>query len=235
MISPKTAYRVSLVAGLLVLLLSAVGASLTPVRTCGGLASNYPPIIAFELARSVKDLHAIFGEGASECRTAITAALDRTDWIDSLLYIPIYGSFLAFFFLGMRVSEKRLAMLAVGIVIASCAMDYAENLSLFNLSANPDRASIWLSALAWTTECKWVGLGVAGAIGGVILAKRGGAWRVAVIPCSMGLIAAVISIPAPAISGPYLSIAFALGWMMFLVVSALEAFPPSASQKTNND
>ncbi len=74
--SSKTAYRLSLFAGLLVLALTVFSLAGPSVPTCGGLAKNYAPIIAFELARSIADLHAIFGDAPSACRSAIAARMD---------------------------------------------------------------------------------------------------------------------------------------------------------------
>jgi hypothetical protein len=102
LISPKGAYRVSLLAGLVVLAL--VGFSLMQPEppVCGNLAANYAAIIAFELARSVSDLHAIFGDSAGTCRTVIAQQMDSVNWNDSLFFIPAYGAFLVFCFLGLR-------------------------------------------------------------------------------------------------------------------------------------
>jgi hypothetical protein len=111
------------------------------------------------------------------------------------------------------------------ITAIACVGDYAENLCLFKLSANPV-ASSWLSVLPWVTEVKWVGLGIAGAMGGYLLAKRGGAWRLACIPCALGLVAALITIPATALAGPYLSLAFASGWIVLLAVGVRESIRP---------
>ena len=69
----KTAHRVSLIFALLILGLVAVNLTLPSPPVCGKLAPNYAPIIAFEMARSVSDLHAIFGDAPGACRVAIAA------------------------------------------------------------------------------------------------------------------------------------------------------------------
>ena len=169
MISPKLAYRLSLLAGLFLLVLIGIGAGQKEAHVCGNLASNYPTIIAFELARSVSDLHAIFGDSAGACRTEIAQQMDAINWNDSLVFIPAYGAFLIFFFLGLRSRDARLGSIAVGITVLACAADYVENSCLFHLSVNPDVASSWLSLLAWATEVKWVGLGIVNGIAGYVL------------------------------------------------------------------
>jgi hypothetical protein len=223
MLSARKAHRISLIAGLAVLALTMYSRTMKPVPVCGELATGYAPIIAFEMARSVIDLHSIFGANSGECRTAIAAQMDAINTIDSTIYIPIYGSFLAFFLLGLRTQDRKLAMTAATITIAACAADYIENIGLFKLAANPDVASGWLTLMSVATEVKWVGLGLAGAIGGVILAKRGGVWRLAILPCGLGLAAALVSVPTPSLAGPYLSLAFVCAWILFLLVDAREA------------
>jgi hypothetical protein len=228
LISPKGAYRVSLLAGVVVLALVAFSLTQPEPPVCGNLAANYAPIIAFELARSVSDLHAIFGDSAGTCRTAIAQQMDSVNRSDSLFFIPAYGAFLVYFFLGLRSRDVRLASVAVSITVLACAADYVENASLFHLSGNPDVASNWLSLLAWATEVKWVGLGIANAIGGYVLftSDRWLYWF-AIVPCTIGIAAALITIPRPAIVGPYLSLAIALGWVAFLLVDLRDSFSRS--------
>jgi hypothetical protein len=227
LISPKNAYRFSLLAGLIILVLAAYGATRKSPPVCGNLAANYPPIIAFELVRSVSDLHAIFGDSAGACRAAIAQQMDTVNQGDSLLFIPAYCAFLVLFFLGLRSHDSRLASVAILITALACAADYVENTCLFHLSANPDLASNWLSLLAWATEVKWVGLGIVNAIGGyAVFTSNIHRWlyRFATVACSVGIVAGLISIPRPDIAGPYLSQVIALGWIVFLVVDLRESF-----------
>ncbi len=224
MISPKLAYRLSLLAGLFLLVLIGIGAGQKEARVCGNLASNYPTIIAFELARSVSDLHAIFGDSAGACRTEIAQRMDAVNRNDSMVFIPAYGAFLVFFFLGLRSRDARLGSIAVGITVLACAADYVENSCLFHLSANPDVASNWLSLLAWATEVKWVGLGIVNGIAGYVLfAGRRFVYQLAILPCAISFAVALFSVPKPAIVGPYLSQSIAIGWIVILIVDVLES------------
>src|SRR5205085_8767822 len=91
---PRTAHRISLFFGFVVLALTVASVAQPSPPVCGSLPARYAPIIAFELARSVRDLHAIFGALPGACRTAIAARLDFINWTDSLLFIPVYGAFL---------------------------------------------------------------------------------------------------------------------------------------------
>jgi len=226
-ISPKSAYRLSLLGAVLVLAFAVFSLTQKPAPVCGGLPPNYQPIIAFELVRSVSDLHRIFGESAGPCRTAIAQQMDSINRGDSAFFIPAYGTFLIFFFLGLRSRNARLATIAMWITFVACIADYVENTCLFNLSPNPDVASDWLSMLMWATETKWVGLGIVGAIGGYVLWNgNAGRWldRIAPVACGIGAVAALITIPSPELAGPYLSPAIGLGWIVFLLVDLRESF-----------
>src|SRR5262245_26081184 len=87
---PVSAFRLCAVAGLAVLALAAWSYLHPAPPACGGLQQGYAPILAFELARSAGDLHALFGDANTACRTTLVTALDRTNWLDTLVFIPIY-------------------------------------------------------------------------------------------------------------------------------------------------
>ena len=107
---PRAAFRISLAAGLLVLAVTLFSATQEPVRPCGNLPQNYAPIIAFELARSAADLEAIFGT-QEPCPPEVIERMDAINLVDVLVYIPAYGVFMAFFFLGMRARHASLGTL----------------------------------------------------------------------------------------------------------------------------
>ena len=117
---PRAAFRISLAAGLLVLAVTLLSATQEPVRPCGNLPQNYAPIIAFELARSAADLQAIFGT-QEPCRSTVVERMDAINLVDVLVYIPAYGVFMAFFFLGMRSRHAVLGTLGFRISRGGCA------------------------------------------------------------------------------------------------------------------
>jgi hypothetical protein len=223
-IDSRTSFRINLAAGTVIVLLAILSFTREPIEPCGGLASHYSPVTAFELVRSVEDLHAIFGTTESACRTAITARLDSINRADSAIYIPVYGAFLVFFFLGMREHHRQVSMAGAWLAIGVCLVDYVENICLFHLSAAPDLPSDWLLLLIASTHVKWLGLGLAGFLGGVTLAKRGGWWFIALVFCLVGAVAALLALLDPSVAGPYLPLAIVLGWLVFLVVAARESF-----------
>jgi hypothetical protein len=217
----RTAYRISLVFGLLVLALTVLSVTQKAPPVCGDLPKNYPTIIAFELSRSVADLHAIFGNAPGACRTAIARQMDLVNTIDSFAFIQIYGLFLIFFYLGARERRPALAALAVMITVVACLADHVENFALFHLSADPDHAT-WIPLLIGATETKWIGLPLAALLSVGLL----GGWLrwVALVLCGIGFAAATTTILTPAAIGPYLSNAIALGWALFLAIDVREAF-----------
>jgi hypothetical protein len=219
--SSRVAHRISLFFGLVILALTVFSVSQPAPAACGGLPRAYAPIIAFELARSVGDLHAIFGAAPGPCRSAIAHRVDATNTVDSWIFIPVYGLFLLFFFLGRRRKNAPIANAAILLVFLACGTDYVENDALFHLSANPDSAA-WIPPLVWATETKWNSLGIAGFSAVPLLWRTWLAWP-ALFLCGAGLIATLATIAASAVVGPYLSNAIALGWLVILVADFREA------------
>jgi len=218
----KTAHRVSLIFALLILGLVAINLTLTSPPVCGNLAPDYAPIIAFEMARSVSDLHAIFGDTPGACRVAIAAQMDLINKIDSFVFIQLYGAFLIFFYIGRRGRSASIAVTAALIVVAACLADHVENFALFHLSANPDNAD-GIRLLVVATEIKWVGLGLAAALAVPLLWNGWLGWLAALL-CGTSLVATLATLVAPAAVGPYLSNATSLSWLLFLGVDVRESF-----------
>lgn len=229
MLSSKNCYRISLLFAVGVIGFFAFAFTLPPVQPCGGLKPGYAPILAFEMARSVADLHAIFGTAASACRETMVAQMNRIDWADSFFFIPIYTAFIVFFFLGARTRDARLAWIGVILAITALGGDYTENSQLFHLSADPDHASMALAILPWVTAVKWIALGLAGGVAGLIFAKAGGLYYVLSAACFLGLIVTIAAIANPDALGAQLSNAITLSWLSFLIVDLLESFRRSSS------
>ena len=195
---PRAAFRISLAAGLLVLAVTLFSATQEPVRPCGNLPQNYAPIIAFELARSAADLDAIFGT-QEPCRSEVIQRIDAINLVDVLVYIPAYGVFMAFFFLGMRARHASLGTLGFRIAIIAALGDFAENACLMNLTPQLDPASLWFALLPWATGIKWLGLGVAAAIAAAIYVKSTGArcGILAALMCAAAFLSTVAAMAVP--------------------------------------
>jgi hypothetical protein len=221
---PTTAYRISLGGAVVVLLLALFGFAPAP-PVCGNLASDYAPVIAEELVRSVADLHAIFGDVPSACRTAIAGHLDLITWIDSLAFIPAYGVFLLFFFIALTPRDDRWAL--VGLILSAVAVvgDYVENLCLFQVTAAPDVAGVALALLPWATGIKWLALGLGGAVGGRILIRAGWLNYPLAALCAIGFLGTVLATADPHRFGKFASNAVTLSWIVFLIVDIRRSLP----------
>ena len=203
---------------IVVLLLTVYSLFQPPMVVCGDLAPGYAPVIAEELVRSVADLHAIFGDGPSACRTSLSNQLNFITWADCLVFIPAYGVYLLFFFLGLAPRDERSAF--IGFVLSAVAVvaDCVENICLFQITASPDIAGFSLAILPWATGLKWLALGLAGAVGGTILIQSGRENYPAAAACALGFLGTVLGILNPRLFGPYISNAVTLIWVVFLVV-----------------
>jgi hypothetical protein len=229
-VTSRFATRISLIAALLLLAIVAYNLTQPPMTTCGDLDPNYQPIIAFELARSVPDLHAIFGDAPSACRETLVGRFAFINTVDNYLFIPLYGIFLFFFFRGIRDRDEKLARLGAILVLAACLADYVENTCLFRIAANPDVHGIALSLLPWATGVKWMGLAIAGAIGGYSLSRRGG-WRwVIALLCFAGLAIVAAAIADPHAFGYLASNGVTISWVIFLIADAVFVLRPQAAR-----
>jgi hypothetical protein len=214
-------FLLSAVTGLAILALTAISMTQTPVRACGGLAENYPPIIAFELARSAADLQAIFGATASECRSEMIARMDAINWIDVLAFIPLYGVFMSAYFSGMRMRLAGAAPTGAGFTALAVCADYLENLCLMQLTPALDAESISFAALPWATGVKWLALGAAAASASLIYMRGAPRNYLAGAICLVGSLATIAAIAAPAQFGQWLSAAIGTCWCSFLVSASI--------------
>jgi hypothetical protein len=228
MIPVKLAYRISLGGAIVIVLLTLLSLFQPAMTACGGLAPGYAPVIAEELARSVGDLHAIFGSAPSACRAGLAHQLFVVTWIDCLAFVPAYGAFLLFFFLAMVPRDDRSALLGFILSAAAVIADYLENICLFQVAAAPDTAGFALALLPFATGIKWLALGLAGAVGGTILIQSGRLNYPAAALCGLSLFGTALGIANPHLFGAYISGAVALSWLVFLIVDIRGAMPGSA-------
>jgi hypothetical protein len=221
-VSAVRAFRFSFVAGLVVLVLAVVSAAIEQPQPCGALPTHYAPVIAFELARTRADLVALFGAEPSTCRAAMVATMNAANWADLFLFMPAYGVFLAFFFVGQKAHGGRIAQLGVRLAIVAGVADVVENLFLFRVTANVDAAEPWLGALAIATGIKWLALGVIGALTAIlILAMAGRGRRFAALCSALALPIAIATLFDPNRFGPFVSLAVGGAWLVILVLTGI--------------
>lgn len=218
-------FRVSAIFGGFVLLLAIVSAVLKQARPCGGLPATYPTMIAFELARSDDDLHAIFGKRESECRAAVAAMLHRANVGDSAIFMECYGVFLAAFFVSMRRRGAASRICLAGAAVSGIAVlaDGVENYYLFRILASLDAARPFLLGLTVATGCKWVLLGVVGLLAGMVLPRASRLGRFATVAAAQALPITIGTVIWPRVLGPLVSVSVALSWVVILTVAASRA------------
>ncbi|MGH8178209.1 MAG: hypothetical protein ACREV5_18285 [Steroidobacter sp.] len=220
----QPAFRISLIAGLVILALTGMSMTQEPARPCGALPANYAPIIAFELARSDADLRAIFGATRDACRSDMISRMDAVNWIDVLVFIPLYGVFMAAFFAAMRARREKLATRGIQITVLALGADYFENVCLMLLTPALDASSVWFALLPWATGVKWLALGAAAATAALIFMKGSPRNYVAAAVCVGTLVATILAMASPAQFGPWLSAGVGASWVVFLVTAGIGAF-----------
>lgn len=227
-VQPRTAWRICLGAGLVILVLTFMSGQQSLAKPCGALPDNYAPIVAFELARSEADLQLIFGQPGSDCRNEVIARMDSINWLDVLVFIPVYGAFLVGFFLGARAWNMSLANIGVKLALVAVVTDYVENLCLMQLTPDLDATSAWLALLPWATGAKWLALGAAAGLAGFIfITIKPRTFLIAAVPaalvCFIALLMAIAALTLPVRFGPVLSPAIGASWVIFLFTALTQA------------
>jgi hypothetical protein len=222
-LKPVSAYRLCLLTGLAIVALQ-VWSSVRPQAVeCGDLAANYRPIIAFELARTEQELHALFGD-PGDCRDLLVLNMDVANWLDILVFIPIYGCFLALFFVGIRERQSHFASYGLWFVVIAVVGDLLENACLMNMTPALDPGSAWFAFLPWATGLKWLALGAVAAIAAWIYVSTAPKNYVFGVLCAASAVIALAGIAQPSQFGPFLGNGVALGWLVILLTAALRAF-----------
>jgi hypothetical protein len=218
--SAMWAFRLAVISAIVMLSVSTLMA--VTAAPCHPLPMS--TLTAFELVRSAADLQRIFGMPGDVCRADLIAQLDHANLIDSFAYIPAYTAFYALvaFALGRR--GGALGWIAIAIALGCAVADVFENISMFQLSAAPDVASPWLTGLIVSTNAKWVGLAIVTTLCGVMLARRGGLWWIALIACAAPLASSLWALAAPDAAGQYLIPGMVVPSVLLLAVAVWGSF-----------
>ncbi|MBI1360455.1 MAG: hypothetical protein GC155_09275 [Alphaproteobacteria bacterium] len=219
------------------LLAAAVMLAVTPlfgltVPSCAPLPM--PPLMAFELARSVADLQRIFGMAGDICRAPLVAQLNQANIVDTIVYIPAYTAFYALTLYALGRRDRAIGYAGVAVALACAIADWTENTSLFQLSAAPDTPSVWLSVLMVGANIKWVGLAVATTLGGVMVWRRGGLGWLAFFPCALPLGVSIWALVAPDAAGRWLAPGMVVASVVFLMIAGVGAFGKVAATQANS-
>lgn len=221
----------------MLVVLTAASLVLPAPPACGTLSSNYKPLIAFELARTTDDLHAIFGDHPSACRTTLVAALDRVNVADVAVFIPAYTLFLCAWLIARRAAAPRVVRAGVALSIVAACGDLFENVCLFSLSSRIDAPSVYLSLLPWATAIKWLGLAVAAGLVAIVLWSSRPPRRVAALFNVPAVVVTSLAIARPSSFGFAIVQGITLSWLTMLVIAIHDEIRSrrSSSARQKND
>jgi hypothetical protein len=207
----------SVLAGLAVLLIAIFLMPKFPTDSAGIEPGYGSPIIAFEMARSVADLHAVFGTPDDPERARRIAMMDDGNIWDFPFMIA-YGLFIALFLRAAgKASGNTIWYLLAMLGIVAGAADAIENNILLGLTADIEGAPD-IGLLAYPVWIKFFSIMITGVAGGVAIATQGRHfWRI------LGVVAAasaLLTLPAfydPATYGALLTLGVTICWTLMLI------------------
>ncbi len=221
----KLAFRLAVIAAVAMLAVTPLMA--VTARSCHPLPMS--ALTAFELVRSVDDLQRIFGMAGDACRAPLVEQMDHANLIDAIVYIPTYTAFYALVLFALGRRDRMIGWIGVAVALTCAVADWFENAGLFQLSAAPDVASVWLTVLIVATNVKWVGLGLATTIGGVMLLRRGGLGWLGFLACVAPLGTSLWTVISPDAGGAWLIVGMTLASVMLLAVALWGSFAKERS------
>jgi len=220
-VRPRTAWRLSVLAGLVAFACSFAFGKIPGLVACGTFAGSgqLGPILAFELARTPGDVAALFGSGA--CRATLVGAQNAGLWLDALGFIPSYTAFLVL--ASIAASRGRVQRAIVAILLVAGLSDEIEGAIMWRIIGNLPGTPGQLDALWWAVHIKFALLALATTAVGLALLGKFRLW-----PMLFGLIITVGG--AAAIYGFWslpnamMTAGFTYAWFAILVTAIVASF-----------
>ncbi len=221
--APVAAWAGVFALGLATLLMAAHLATVFPASGYAVPPGFGAPVLAFEFARDMRDLAAIFGPEGDPLRDVRLAMMQSGNELD-YLFLLIYAAFLS---LGCwclwRETRRPLVLLGAVMPWLAAAFDAVENWLLFGIQAafvvgeySPDLAGLWLPV---TT--KFLLLGATNLVIGLALGQLGSRALALVGALTVApLVALVMALIAPMAFGWTLVAAIGGGWLALTGVAA---------------
>jgi len=183
-VRPRTAWRLSVLAGLVAFACSFAFGNIPGLVACGTYdgSGQLGSILAFELARTPGDVAALFGGGA--CRATFVAAQNTGLWLDALGFIPSYTAFLAL--AAIAASRGRLRLAIVAMLAIAGLSDEIEGVLMWRIMDTLPGTPGQLDALWWAVHIKFALLALGTTAIGLALLAKFKLW-----PMLFGLIVAV--------------------------------------------
>jgi len=223
-VRPRTAWRLSVLAGLVAFICSWAFGNIPGLVACGTFAGSgqLGPILAFELARTPGDVAALFGSGA--CRATFAGAQDKGLWLDALGFIPSYTAFLVL--TAIAASRGRVQRMIVAILIVAGLSDEIEGLMMWRIMGDLPGTQVQVHGLWWAVHVKFALLAIGTTLIGLELIRTLRLW-----PMLFGLVITVGG--AAAVYGFWLlpnammMAGFTYAWFAILVTAIVASFAAS--------
>ena len=218
---PRTAWRLSVLAGLIAFACSFAFGKIPGLVACGTFAGSgqLGPILAFELARTPGDVAALFGSGA--CRASLIDAQNTGLWLDALGFIPSYTAFLVL--AAIAASRGRTQRAIVAMLLIAGLSDEIEGMFMWRIMGDLPGTPAQLHGLWWAVHVKFALLAIGTTLIGLDLIRTTRLW-----PMLFGLIIAVGG--AAAIYGFWslpnamMMAGFTYAWFAILVTAIVASF-----------
>jgi len=177
--------------------------------------------------RSADALRQLFGSQPCADRLAV-AQIDAL-LLDMFAFIPAYAAFLTLGARALWARWPRLALAAIGAMLAAALLDELEDLILRELVTSWQSPMALFEPLFWTVRPKFALLGVGEMLLGVLMLRRARLTRIAAVPMlAGGAISLALLFAGP--HDPWMMKAHTFAWTALLVVALIAAVRPTLAE-----
>jgi hypothetical protein len=199
--------------------------SLLPAVTAAGTCVTGDTLIRFEFARTLADLQGLLHAPGDACRAPALAAMDQSNTLDVVAFIPTYTAFtvLAALFLGGGAVRRPLVLAALATSAVALVADYSETLRLLAITKDVEANAGLAPAASVSAWIKFGALALNALIlAGLCFASRR---RILGVLLVLPILAFAVMLVQPAQYG-LLTLAFVASWLPLTLVALWTAFRP---------
>jgi hypothetical protein len=226
-VAPSRQWVFALIFAILSAILFAVMSGIFPKGAASMPAPYGGSVMAFEFARSLPDLRAIFGNGDDPAQIARLSMM-RLGTYHDMGFALLYPAFLSAAALALlRITDWRVLYAVPAFAVLAGLADLLENWMLLDILAafRSGGFSPWLLKLGWPVWIKFLSIAVSNGILGVALASLGGFWRIAGYGVAVAaLVPAVLAFIIPSYFAGAMAFGIGIGWAILLIASAMGAW-----------
>lgn len=223
----KTLWIITALLGLATAIFGLLLMPMFPATGAGYVAGYGEPVFAFEFARSVADLLAVFGGVDDPARTGRIADMVRGTYWD-FGFLLIYGGFIcSFFFAAFKSTGAKLWLVFAVFGIVAGFGDFVENTILLGLLDDIEAAKN-LSLLPFPVYLKFLSIMVCGfALGTYLVLTRKLIWVVLGALSIVGSLAMLPGLVSPQSYGLHVGSAVTVFWVIQLFYAGMAGFRKS--------